>query len=115
MDVTYDGQKIADSPFPVMVQPGCDPTRVTAYGPGLQGGMPDQPAVFTVDLDGAGQGGLSLSVEGPAEAKINCSDNKDGTCKVEYMPVKAGQYDVHVKFADTDIPGNLKNFCPLIF
>ena len=34
IDVTYEGLQIPKSPFNVKVTPGCDPTRVRAYGPG---------------------------------------------------------------------------------
>ena len=34
MDVTYEGLNVPRSPFSVNVVPGCDPSRVRAYGPG---------------------------------------------------------------------------------
>ncbi|VEL27353.1 unnamed protein product [Protopolystoma xenopodis] len=105
VEVTYDGAPVPSSPFPVSVIPGCDPTRVRAFGPGLETGMTHETARFTVDLDGAGQGGLGLAIEGPADAQIQCKDNKDGTCTVDYLPTKSGTYDVFIKFNDIDIPG----------
>lgn len=104
LDVTYDNMAIPDSPFKVSAVPGCDASRVKAYGPGLQGGFTNQPQVFTIDIKGAGQGGLGLSIDGPSEVPINCKDNRDGTCTVEYLPTKPGDYDVSVKFADQEIP-----------
>lgn len=68
----------------------------------------NEPARFIVDLDGAGQGSLGLSIEGPADAEIECHDNKDGTCLVEYTPLKAGDYDISVKFNDEDISSKLR-------
>ncbi|CAL8084394.1 unnamed protein product [Calicophoron daubneyi] len=106
IEVTYDGAPVPGSPFPVNVSPGCDPTRVRAYGPGLEGGMTHELQRFTVDLDGAGQGALGLAMEGPADVQIQCHDNKDGTCTVDYLPTRAGTYDVSVKFADMHIPGS---------
>ena len=35
-----------------------------AYGPGLKGGLTEQPATFVVETNGAGQGGLGLAIEG---------------------------------------------------
>ena len=35
MDVTYEGLNVPRSPFSVNVVPGCDPSRVRAYGPGI--------------------------------------------------------------------------------
>ncbi|CAH8555281.1 unnamed protein product [Heterobilharzia americana] len=106
VEVTYDGAPVPGSPFPVNVAPGCDPTRVRAYGPGLEGGFTHEMQRFTVDLDGAGQGALGLALEGPADAQIQCQDNKDGTCTVDYLPTRAGTYDVFVKFNDMNIPGS---------
>ncbi|KAM7537033.1 hypothetical protein Aperf_G00000060482 [Anoplocephala perfoliata] len=106
VEVFYDGMPVPGSPFKVHVTPGCDPSRVRAYGPGLEGGYTHEPQHFTIDLDGAGQGGLGLALEGPADAQINCVDNKDGTCSVEYLPTKAGNYDMFIKLNDMDIPGS---------
>jgi len=74
---------------------------------GLEGGHTNQPAIFTVETRGAGQGGLGLAIEGPSEAKMNCRDNRDGSCTVEYLPTKPGDYDIAIKFADRPIPGKL--------
>ncbi|TGZ55160.1 hypothetical protein CRM22_010478 [Opisthorchis felineus] len=106
IEVTYDGAPVQGSPFPVNVAPGCDPSRVRVYGPGLEGGLTHELQRFTVDLDGAGQGALGLAIEGPADAQIQCHDNKDGTCTVDYLPTKAGPYDVFVKFNDMNVPGS---------
>ena len=46
------------------VSPGNDPSRVKAYGPGLEKGVTNQPQLFTIETKGAGQGSLSLAVEG---------------------------------------------------
>ncbi|ELU02480.1 hypothetical protein CAPTEDRAFT_100274 [Capitella teleta] len=106
IDVTYEGLNVPNSPFNVGVVPGCDPTRVRAYGPGLEGGYTEMPQQFTVETRGAGQGGLGLAIEGPSEAKMTCKDNRDGSCTVEYLPTKPGDYDIAVKFADQNIPGS---------
>uniref|UniRef100_A0A5K3FGI9 Calponin-homology (CH) domain-containing protein n=1 Tax=Mesocestoides corti TaxID=53468 RepID=A0A5K3FGI9_MESCO len=106
VEVYYDGMPVPGSAFKVHVTPGCDPSRVRAFGPGLEGGFTHEPQPFTIDLDGAGQGGLGLALEGPADAQINCVDNKDGTCSVEYLPTKAGNYDLFIKLNDMDIPGS---------
>ena len=58
-----------------------------------------------METRGAGQGGLGLAIEGPSEAKMNCRDNRDGSCTVEYLPTKPGDYDIAIKFADRPIPG----------
>ncbi|CAG5133090.1 unnamed protein product, partial [Candidula unifasciata] len=106
IDVTYEDLPIPKSPFNVPAIPGSDASKVKAYGPGLEGGLTDQPAVFTVDMKGAGKGGLGLGIEGPVETPMQCQDNHDGTCQVVYQPSKAGPYDIAVKFNDKHIPGS---------
>ncbi|XP_071141457.1 filamin-C-like isoform X33 [Mytilus edulis] len=106
IDVTYDEMPVPQSPLKVNATPGSDATRVQAYGPGLEGGITDKKQEFTVDIKGAGQGGLGLAIDGPAETQIGCKDNHDGTCTVDYLPVKPGDYAVSIKFAEQDIPGS---------
>lgn len=53
----------------------------------------------------AGYGGLSLSIEGPSKADIECKDNDDGTCGVTYKPTEPGTYIINIKFADVHVPG----------
>ena len=86
LDVFYQGQPIAGSPFKFhvdQVQTG----YVTAYGPGLSHGVCNEPCNFRIITKDAGSGGLSVAVEGASKAEIQCKDNKDGTCDVTYWPV----------------------------
>ncbi|XP_036387133.1 filamin-B [Megalops cyprinoides] len=106
VDVSYDGNPIPGSPFPVEASLPPDPSKVKAYGPGLKGGLVGNPAEFTIDTKGAGTGGLGLTVEGPTEAKIECSDNGDGTCSVSYLPTEPGEYLVNILFEEVHIPGS---------
>ncbi|XP_033105527.1 filamin-A-like isoform X5 [Anneissia japonica] len=106
LDVNVAGKPVGKSPYKVGSKKGCDPKKVKAFGPGLESGLTDAPAVFTIETKGAGQGGLGIAIEGPCEAEMKCVDNNDGSCTVEYMPTKPGEYDVHVTFADTPIPGS---------
>lgn len=68
--------------------------------------MAGKPSSFTINTRDAGYGGLGLSIEGPSKAEINCVDNEDGTCTVDYLPVEPGKYTINVKFADEDVPGS---------
>ncbi|TMS19569.1 Filamin-B [Larimichthys crocea] len=97
---------VPGSPFPVEAQLPPDPSKVKAFGPGLKGGLVGNPAEFTIDTKGAGTGGLGLTVEGPTEAKIECSDNGDGTCSVSYLPTEPGDYLVNILFEEVHIPGS---------
>ncbi|MGH0145782.1 UNVERIFIED_CONTAM: hypothetical protein FKN15_006233 [Acipenser sinensis] len=106
IEVLYDDVAVPKSPFRVGVAEGCDPTRVRAFGPGLEGGLVNKPNRFTVETRGAGTGGLGLAIEGPSEAKMSCKDNKDGSCSVEYIPFTPGDYDVNITFGGRPIPGS---------
>ncbi|KAJ8381508.1 hypothetical protein SKAU_G00022860 [Synaphobranchus kaupii] len=106
IEVLYDDVAVPKSPFRVMVTEGCDPTRVRAYGPGLEEGLVNKSNRFTVETRGAGTGGLGLAIEGPSEAKMSCKDNKDGSCSVEYIPFTPGDYDVNITFGGLAIPGS---------
>ncbi|XP_063113409.1 filamin-B isoform X5 [Cavia porcellus] len=106
VDVTYDGHPVPGSPYTVEASLPPDPSKVKAHGPGLEGGLVGKPAEFTIDTKGAGTGGLGLTVEGPCEAKIECSDNGDGTCSVSYLPTKPGEYFVNILFEEVHIPGS---------
>ncbi|XP_015782662.1 filamin-A isoform X2 [Tetranychus urticae] len=106
VDVMVDGQPVKGSPFAVNATRGCNPGKVKAYGPGLEQGIVNQKNTFTVETKGAGIGALGLSIEGPSEAKMNCRDNRDGTCTVDYVPIETGDYDIGIKFANKQIPGS---------
>ncbi|KAM8884182.1 filamin-C isoform 1-T1 [Synchiropus picturatus] len=106
VEVLYDDVPVLKSPFRVSVMEGCDPSRVRAYGPGLEEGLVNKPNRFTVETRGAGTGGLGLAIEGPSEAKMSCKDNKDGSCSVEYIPFTPGEYDVNITFGGLPIPGS---------
>ncbi|KAM6947498.1 filamin B a [Lycodopsis pacificus] len=106
VNVSYDGHPVPGSPFPVEAQLPPDPSKVKAFGPGLKGGLVGNPAEFSIDTKGAGTGGLGLTVEGPTEAKIECSDNGDGTCSVSYLPTEPGEYLVNILFEEVHVPGS---------
>uniref|UniRef100_A0A8C8EUY7 Calponin-homology (CH) domain-containing protein n=1 Tax=Oncorhynchus tshawytscha TaxID=74940 RepID=A0A8C8EUY7_ONCTS len=106
VDISYDGNPVPGSPFTVEGVMPPDPSKVRAYGPGLQGGMVGKPAPFAIDTKGAGTGGLGLTVEGPCEAKIECQDNGDGSCSVSYLPTEPGEYAINILFAEQHIPGS---------
>ncbi len=114
IDVMYDGVPVSGSPFTVNARRGCDPSKVKAFGPGLERGVVNEPNIFTIETKGAGSGGLGLAIEGPSEAKMTCRDNRDGSCTVEYVPTEAGDYDISIKFADQFIPGSPFKVCLLI-
>uniref|UniRef100_A0A8C9QV41 Filamin A n=1 Tax=Scleropages formosus TaxID=113540 RepID=A0A8C9QV41_SCLFO len=106
VEVAYDGAPVPNSPFRVPVAEGCDPARVRVHGPGLQSGTTNKPNKFTVETRGAGTGGLGLAMEGPSEAKMSCTDNKDGSCSVEYIPYEPGTYNLNVTYGGQPVTGS---------
>lgn len=100
--VTFAGQEIHKSPFEINVGPYKE-TLIRAYGPGLQGGVVNYPALFTVETNGE-TGALGFSIQGPSQAKIECHDNGDGSADVKYYPTAPGEYAVHILCDNEDIP-----------
>lgn len=106
IELLYDSVPVPGSPFVVLVQAKSDPSRCKAFGPGLASGSTGQPSRFVVETRGAGNGGLSMAIEGPSEAKMTCVDNRDGSCDVEFLPTEPGEYEIIIRFADQHIPGS---------
>jgi len=105
VSVYLDGHDIPGSPFTVKVG-GLegDPSKVTAYGSGLKGGVAGKSCEFTVNALDAGSGALALSIDGPAKVKMNCVEQDDGTYKVIYNPTVPGTYEISIRFAGQHIP-----------
>src|SRR6218665_2381446 len=53
-----------------------------------------------------GYGNLSLSIEGPSKADMDCEDNdNNNACRVMYRPTEPGSYIINIRFAEEHIPG----------
>jgi filamin len=102
------GQHIVNSPFKITVgeREVGDAKKVKVTGNGLKEGKTHMENLFTVDTRSAGYGGLSLSIEGPSKAEIQCKDNEDGTLTISYRPTEPGYYIVNLKFADHHVDGS---------
>jgi filamin len=83
-----------------------DASKVKVSGNALNEGKTHVDNTFHVDTKNAGYGGLSLSVEGPSKAEINCKDHEDGSLDVSYRPTESGLYIINLKFADQHVPGS---------
>ena len=108
MSVQRKGKHITNSPFKIMVntQEVGDAARVQVSGDGLIQGKTHINNGFKINTKSAGYGGLSLSIEGPSKAEIDCKDNDDGTLDVNYKPTEPGFYIINIKFADAHVPGS---------
>lgn len=51
-------------------------------------------------------GNLGFSIAGPSQAEIQCVDNEDGSCFLNYLPTAPGDYAVHVLMNEEDIPNS---------
>ena len=117
INVTFAGQSIQKSPFKVDIGP-IKASKVEAFGPGLESGVVNEPAKFTVKPNGEGPIGKNcwtiikfiwintkkleinsiatyffqgFKIEGPSQAKIDVTKNPDQTeMYVTYWPTIAG-------------------------
>jgi len=108
VSVQRKGKHITNSPFKITVnaQEVGDAARVQVSGDGLLQGKTHVNNRFKINTKTAGYGGLSLSIEGPSKAEIDCKDNDDGTLDVDYKPTEPGFYVINIKFADAHVPGS---------
>ncbi|KRK03447.1 filamin-A isoform X8 [Drosophila teissieri] len=102
------GKHINNSPFKVTVceREVGDAKKVKVSGAGLKEGQTHADNIFSVDTRNAGFGGLSVSIEGPSKAEIQCTDKDDGTLNISYKPTEPGYYIVNLKFADHHVEGS---------
>ncbi|XP_053618849.1 filamin-A isoform X1 [Plodia interpunctella] len=102
------GVHIQNSPFNITVQEQevGDAKKVLVGGTALKEGKTHAENTFTVDTKNAGYGGLSLSIEGPSKAEIQCADSKNGVLAISYKPTEPGYYIINLKFADHHVEGS---------
>eukprot|EP00117_Sycon_ciliatum_P023870 scpid7460/ scgid0352/ Filamin-C; ABP-280-like protein; ABP-L; Actin-binding-like protein; Filamin-2; Gamma-filamin len=102
VNLTYGGFPVPTGPFPVNV---LDPSKVKVHGRGVEPGLiTGQPAPFVVDCREAGDGPISVRIEGPANTKLDSTTDRDRSQRCVYYPKEPGTYEVHVKFADEPLP-----------
>jgi len=86
------------------------PAKCSAFGPGLQEGVAEEEAPFTV-LTPAGMPKdktLDIKVFGPKDsAKVTVTDKGKGQYDVVYTPTTPGEYKVHITVAGEHIPGSV--------
>ncbi|XP_076379060.1 filamin A protein cher isoform X4 [Megalopta genalis] len=102
------GKHIQNSPFKISVSDRevGDAKKVKVTGVGLSEGKTHMENKFSIDTRNAGFGGLSLSIEGPSKAEIQCKDNEDGTLNIFYKPTEPGYYIMNLKYADHHVEGS---------
>lgn len=99
-----DGKTHVDNTFTVDTRnAGTSPTWTRATSSKYE--VPPPVGSLTT-FPSAGYGGLSLSIEGPSKAEIQCQDKEDGTLNISYKPTEPGYYIVNLKFADHHVEGS---------
>ncbi|RDD41359.1 Filamin-A [Trichoplax sp. H2] len=106
IDIKYHNEDVPDNPFSVFAELPLDPSKVSAYGPGLEGAITDIATAFIIDTREAGYGNLDISVDGPVDAPLTCNELGDGRCEVTYTPPRRGVYEFHITYGDEAIPGS---------
>ena len=103
INVKFDNSLVPKCPVKVLVGSTADPSKMKAWGAGLERGVEGRPAEFYVNLNKAAIDNLTVGVEGPGKAEVEIKDNTDGTVTCIYYPTKPGKYTIHIKYEDSDI------------
>ena len=114
INVKLGGKHIDGSPFSVTVtgesiRAHTLASRVQVTGDGLKKGVVGKMNRVRIELSDKGiAGGLGVAIGGPpkAHAKLDLKDHKDGTFDLTYRPDLVGTYQLHIKIADSNIPGS---------
>ena len=110
--ILCDGEDIPASPYMAWIEQAgnFDPTRVKAYGPGIDANAPPlvihKPVEFTVDCREAGDAPLCISVCDADYQKLDVAvrNNGDGTHTCRYTPIYANRHTVFVTYGGVAIP-----------
>ena len=105
MEIYFSRQPIPGSPFNIQVAPR-DASKVTASGPGLKQGRVGKPVTVAFDATQAGEGSLSLEIDGPIKVNPTCTSKKPGMFQVDFKPSKAGMYALNAKYGGELVPGS---------
>ncbi|CAG2181972.1 unnamed protein product, partial [Oppiella nova] len=103
------GTHITGSPFKINVleREIGDASKVKVTGKGVKEAKTHTTNELLIDTKEAGYGGLSLSIEGPSKAEIQCKEEGgEGALRVTYKPTEPGFYIINLKFADHHVPGS---------
>ena len=84
-------------------------TKVSAFGPGLEGGVIGQEGNFTIKTDKAGHGKLDLSIHGARgtfQTSLRHHPDCERTLLARYDPTNIGQYTIDILWLDEHIEGS---------
>ena len=107
VEVTYGSGHIRSSPFQVQIDLPFNAQLAWAEGQGVaaEGLTVRDQATFVVHTEEAGNGQLDIKIIGPrgVSEPVNILDNGDGTFSCDYVPLKAGQYNVAISYGGVPI------------
>ncbi|CAK5052675.1 unnamed protein product [Meloidogyne enterolobii] len=101
VSVTACNTHLGSSPYKIQV--GLKTiSKIQAVGPGLEGGVTGERAVFYVDTRGRANC-LEFSIDGPSKTNINWYDNGEGNIMAEYTPHLPGRYTINITEIETNL------------
>ncbi|XP_015274500.1 PREDICTED: filamin-C [Gekko japonicus] len=107
--VTYGGDPIPKSPFPVTVAPPLDLSKVKVQGLNSKVDV-GRDQEFAVNTKGAGgQGQVDVKISSPSRRPIPCKVETGTTNdihSVKYMPPEEGPYKVDITYDGHPVPGS---------
>ncbi|PAA56352.1 hypothetical protein BOX15_Mlig020762g1 [Macrostomum lignano] len=108
--IEYNGDQVPGSPFNLRVAAAPDASRVHVYGPGVEHGVLDTfQSRFVCETKGAGAGQLTVRIRGPRGAfrvEMEREYQKDRTIICRYDPCEPGEYQLHIKWSGSHVPGS---------
>lgn len=105
VSVKFNEAHIPGSPFPILIgKMSFDPALVLANGDGLTKGDVGKPSKFKVVTTNAGEGTLTVGIEGSSKVAITCQDMEDGY-EFTYVPMAPGEYLITIKYSNVTIAG----------
>jgi len=81
-------------------------TNITAKGTGLQSGFAEAPNKFTIYCSGHNVSLLAVAFDGPSKPECLLTTLKEGSVECSYKTLVAGDYKIHIKFAEKHIDGS---------
>lgn len=98
---------ISGSPYKFLIGPLFSGRNdVNVVGDGLMSAFVNIPGTFTIDSSKAGDGNLSITMEGGVKPDVTFRDGRNGTCNVTYVCSKPGVYLLSIKFNGDHVRGS---------
>ena len=103
ISIEWNGFSLSKTPHKVSV---CDVTKCIAFGPGLTSGKGKIKEIFdfTVQVEGAGNGDLSVTPRGPKlEYTADILKKADGAYKISFTPLEVGEHTIEILWCGVSI------------